>query len=72
MTQKELSKASGVSQVTISFLENELSEPMDLTKKKLADALGTTPEELFPPKKIQKRPGKLHARAGVRPVGGDD
>lgn len=50
MTQKELAKASGVSQVTISFIENQLSEPMDLTKQKLARALKVEPEKLFPPR----------------------
>ncbi len=50
MTQKELAKASGVSQVTISFIENELSEPMDLTKQKLARALKIESETLFPPR----------------------
>ncbi len=50
MTQKELAKASGVSQVTISFIENQLSEPMDLTKQKLARALKVAAEKIFPPK----------------------
>jgi len=50
MTQKELAKASGVSQVTISFIENQLSEPMELTKQKLARALKVAPEKLFPPR----------------------
>ena len=50
MTQKELAKASGVSQVTISFIENQLSEPMELTKQKLARALKVASEKLFPPK----------------------
>lgn len=48
MTQKDLAKASGVSQVTISFIENGLSEPMDLTKQKLSRALKVEPETLFP------------------------
>jgi transcriptional regulator with XRE-family HTH domain len=54
MTQKELAKASGVSQVTISFIENQLSEPMDLTKQKLARALKVEPEKLFPPKERRR------------------
>ena len=40
LTKKDLAKASGVSQTTIAFIENELSEPMDDTKEKLARALG--------------------------------
>lgn len=48
MTQKQLAEKSGVSQVTISFIENQLSNPMDLTKQKLARALAVNPEELFP------------------------
>ncbi|MFA5967480.1 MAG: helix-turn-helix transcriptional regulator [Patescibacteria group bacterium] len=53
MTQKELAKVSGVSQVTISFAENQLSEPMELTKEKLARALKIDREKLFPPPKKQ-------------------
>jgi len=49
MTQKELAKASGVSQVTISYTENQLSEPMYLTKVRLARALKLSPEVIFPP-----------------------
>ena len=48
MTQKDLAKASGVAQITISFIENGLSEPMDLTKERLARALKVEPEALFP------------------------
>ena len=48
MTQKDLAKASGVSQITISFIENGLSEPMENTKAKLARALRVEPENLFP------------------------
>ena len=55
MTQKELAKASGVSQVTISFIENQLSEPMELTKQKLARALKVAPEKLFPPKERRRQ-----------------
>ena len=51
MTQKELAKASGVSQVTISFIENNLHEPMELTKQKLSLALKIPPEKLFPPQR---------------------
>lgn len=48
MTQRDLAKASGVTQVTISFIENGLSEPMDLTMEKLARALKVEVEKLFP------------------------
>lgn len=48
MTQKELAERSGMSQVTISFIENSLSSPMDLTKQKLARALKCAPLQLFP------------------------
>lgn len=47
MTQKELSEKSGVSQVTISFIENSLSTPMDLTKLKLSRALKCFPQSIF-------------------------
>ena len=55
MTQKELAEKSGVSQVTISFIENSLSVPMDLTKQKLARALRTTPIVLFPEESRKKK-----------------
>jgi len=61
MTQKELAKASGVSQVTISFIENQLSEPMDLTKQRLARALKVPPEKLFPHKEKERRTKKVSA-----------
>ena len=48
MTQKDLAKASGISQVMISFIENGLSEPMDLTAEKLAKALKVEVKDLFP------------------------
>jgi len=48
MPQKELSKISGISQVQISFIENGLSEPMELTKQRLAEALGVDLQTLFP------------------------
>jgi len=55
LTQKELAEASGVSQVTISFIENQLSEPMELTKEKLARALKMDPKKIFPPKSSKKK-----------------
>jgi len=48
MTQGDLAKASNVSQVTISFIENGISEPMELTKEKLARALKISVRKLFP------------------------
>ena len=52
LTQKELAKASGVSQVTISFIdiENQLSDPLPLTRQKLVRALKVPVEKIFPPK----------------------
>lgn len=55
MTQKELAKKSGVSQVTISFLENQHSLPMELTAEKLARALGADRTEIFPDVYIPQR-----------------
>ena len=48
MTQKELAAAAGVSQVTISFIENQLCHPMALTKEKLARALKVDADKIFP------------------------
>lgn len=50
MTQKDLAEKSGVSQVTISFIENSLSTPMEETKRKLVKALGYKLEDIFPKK----------------------
>ena len=47
-TQKQLAKASGVSQVTISFIENLLQVPYGLTCVKLAKALGKPVDVVFP------------------------
>ena len=55
MSQKELSNKSGVSQVTISFIENGLTIPMDLTRRKLAKALRIKPDELFPEEEKKMR-----------------
>ena len=48
MTQKKLGKIAGVSQVTISKIENDLSDPQDITQEKLAQALKIDRKELFP------------------------
>jgi len=48
MTQKALARESGVSQVTISFIENLLQLPYGLTCVKLANALGKEIEDVFP------------------------
>jgi len=50
MTQKELARVSCVSQTTIQYIENQSSEPTDLTKQKLARALKVEVEKLFPPR----------------------
>lgn len=48
MSQQELSVESGVTQAQISFIESgERKNPGVITIKKLADALGTTVEELI-------------------------
>ena len=49
MLQKELSKISGVSQVTISFIETGIvRKPLESTKQALAYALGVDLQTLFP------------------------
>lgn len=49
MTQRDLVEASGVSQPTISFAENNLGKTMRLTQAKLAKALNVPREKIFPP-----------------------
>ena len=55
MTQKELAKASGVSQVTISYAERDITDPMKLTKTRLARALKLRSEDIFPPDSDQEQ-----------------
>lgn len=50
MTQKELAKTSGVSQITICHTEIGRSEPSDLTKQRLSVGLKIAKEKLFPEK----------------------
>ena len=47
MSQYVLSNLSGVSQTRISLIENELSEPSEAERKKLAKALNIKVGELF-------------------------
>ena len=49
MTQVELAKAAGVSPTTINRVETGKMDPRFSTIKKLAAALGVTPEELAGP-----------------------
>lgn len=48
MSQVELHDATGIAQATISNVENGTRMPSYLTRQKLAEALNTTVEELFP------------------------
>ena len=47
MSQYLLANLSGVSQTRISLIENELVQPSEAEKKKLAKALNKKVEELF-------------------------
>jgi transcriptional regulator with XRE-family HTH domain len=48
VTQYRLSLQTDINATKISFIENGLVEPRDDEKKRLAQALGANPEELFP------------------------
>lgn len=48
MTQVELAKRAGVSQVHISRIENGSREVSDAVRIRIAKALGVDPHELFP------------------------
>jgi len=52
LSQKALAKAAGVSTVTISFIENDLIDPKDLTKTRLAKFFMIPVEEIFPLKNV--------------------
>ena len=47
-TQKELAKKAGITEATLSFVENEITEASDLTRQKLENAFGIEVEDLFP------------------------
>jgi transcriptional regulator with XRE-family HTH domain len=50
MSQRDLQKATGMTQVGISHIESGRSKnPHMLTRRAIAEALGFSPEELFPP-----------------------
>ena len=48
MTQAILEEESGVSQVTICHAERGQTNPSDLTKQRLANALGCKVSDIFP------------------------
>lgn len=48
MTQEELAERAGVSQSSISRLENDSFEASDATRVRIAKALGVEPHILFP------------------------
>ncbi|HYE77828.1 MAG TPA: helix-turn-helix transcriptional regulator [bacterium] len=49
LSQEELAAASGLARPTISKIERNECEPSDLSKQKIADALGFPLAEVFPP-----------------------
>ena len=46
VTQAELAQRTGISEATLSRIENSLQRPRISTVRKIADALGVRPEEL--------------------------
>jgi transcriptional regulator with XRE-family HTH domain len=84
MSQEELAQASGLARPTISKIERNDCEPSDLSKQKIADALGFPLHEVFPGSTAAAVPafsaasllgivisnGEL-AMAGVRSAGGE-
>ena len=49
LSQEELAQTSGLARPTISKIERNECEPSDLSKQKIADALGFPLSEVFPP-----------------------
>ncbi len=49
VSQRNLSALSGLSQPAISHIETGMTEPRTVTKRALAQALGYSVEDLFPP-----------------------
>ncbi len=56
MTQQELAAATGLTQGTLSRLENGRRRPRPKTLRRLAEALGVEPEELDPELAVAYRP----------------
>jgi len=48
ITQFQLRLSTGIHQSKISMIENQLINPEEDEKKRLAKALGAKPEEIFP------------------------
>ncbi len=48
VTQFRLALCAGVNATKISFIENGLVQPNEIEKRKLSQALGVRPEEIFP------------------------
>ncbi len=48
ISQFQLRLSTGIHQSKISLIENNLIEPREDEKRRLARALGASPEELFP------------------------
>jgi transcriptional regulator with XRE-family HTH domain len=76
LNQYKLNTLSGVSQPRISLIENELVEPSEDEKRRLAEALGYSIEEIFPDKggtmrietgleRTEKLQAALHGLFGV-------
>ncbi|MEO7995269.1 MAG: helix-turn-helix domain-containing protein [bacterium] len=82
LSQEELAQSSGLARPTISKIERNECEPSDLSKQKIADALGFPLSEVFPPEHVPQASGLAAvlnmgifltngdlALAGVRSVG---
>jgi transcriptional regulator with XRE-family HTH domain len=54
LNQYRLALLTQVHQSRISLIENDLIEPRDYEKKKLAEALGVKSEDLFPEDDLRK------------------
>jgi transcriptional regulator with XRE-family HTH domain len=47
ISQFELSRVSGIHPSRLSVLENDLATPSEKERKRISEALGMSPEELF-------------------------
>jgi transcriptional regulator with XRE-family HTH domain len=59
MTQQELAAATGLTQSTLSRLENGRRRPHPKTLQRLAEVLGVKPEELDPNFAVADKPGPV-------------
>ena len=70
MTQAELARQAGITRVTLSHIEREVTEPHMSTRRRLSEALGVPPAELTEscssPRATQRQEGRRQEGCSVK------